>query len=83
MLAFTEKYNLNRGVFLFIGYSKVDQDVMRHYTNVEPTKVIETLRNLINPAFHHQFANPADEGSGIEAFKELNTVRFTTRSPKT
>jgi hypothetical protein len=67
---------LSNGVFLFIGYSSRDEQVLKQHTGLGVGDVVNTLRQLIMPQTHHYFFDPNDANDtvGLQELINLNAV---------
>lgn len=85
---FADTYTLDNGVFLFLGFSTKDEQLLYPITRLLVRDVVDALRQLITPQTRHYFFDEHDpnDTTGLEKLKALNTVStscfLVTSSPQ-
>ncbi|CAL8109863.1 unnamed protein product [Orchesella dallaii] len=68
-------YTLANGVFLFLGYSMLDESVLKKHTKLSVKDVVAALQILISPETNHLFFYPEDEvDPALEGLRSLNAT---------
>ncbi|OXA44144.1 GDNF family receptor alpha-3 [Folsomia candida] len=71
-----DTYTLDNGVFLFLGFSTKDEQLLYPITRLLVRDVVDALRQLITPQTRHYFFDEHDpnDTTGLEKLKALNTT---------
>lgn len=71
----TGTYTLANGVFLFLGYSMLDENVLKKHTKLSVKDVVAALQELISPENNHHLFYPEDEeDASLDDLRNLNAV---------